>query len=96
MPDQRNIELKGTTSFTRNGTDELIHHTRVEIGTAHVLVEVSGCGREDEPTEPVSSDKPDVVQFVRDIDEALRVTAYRNRHVTPRFKPERKRRRRDH
>ena len=96
MPDQPIVELKGTTSFTRNGTDELIHHTRVEIGTAHVSVQIDGCGPDCASSPPVVSDHPAVVQYAHEVDEALRVTAYRNRQVTPRFKPERKRRRRDH
>ena len=96
MPDQRNIELKGTTSFTRNGTSELIHTTSIEIAPDQVSIQVAGCGPDCESSPPVVSDHPAVVQYAHEVDEALRVTAYRNRQVTPRFKPERKRRRRDH
>jgi hypothetical protein len=86
------IQLSGQSLLKRNGTTKLYHQLEIEIRPGRVTTSVQAFGeRDDDESEPVSSDHPAVEQHYRDLDDALTRTAYRNRHISPIFKPERKR-----
>lgn len=88
------IELSGETIFTRNGEYEMHHRTEVTIDPGRVSTAVVGRGTGCTKVKPVVSRHPEVVRYHRDLDQALTVSAYQNRQVTPIPKPSQGKRRR--
>lgn len=85
------IILAGQTRFERNGEYELLHQTEIVIAPGSVTTTVSGYGDGCAGHPPVPSNDPVVERYLRKVDEALTITAYRNRPIQSRFKQPRKR-----
>ena len=87
------ITLSGQTRFERNGTDEMLHQTTIAITPGQVMTTLAGFGEGCASHDPVTSAQPAVERYLRVVDRAMQVTAYRNRPIQPRWKPEKRRRR---
>ena len=86
------ITLSGQTRFERNTEYEMLHQTEIVITPGQVMTTLAGFGDGCADHPPVTSNHPRVEQYLRDVDEAMRITAYRNRPIQPRWKPAKKRR----
>jgi hypothetical protein len=87
------IVLSGHQSISRDGAAELLHSVETVIAPGHVQITLTGMGPDCATAPPVISGHPEVERWEREKDRVAQITAYRNRPVQPRFKPERKRRR---
>lgn len=92
MTVRETITLAGQTRFERNGEYEMMHETEIVIAPGRVTTTVIGKGSGCAVHPPVPSSDPAVERYLREVDDALTVTAYRNRPIQSRFKGEKKRR----
>jgi hypothetical protein len=87
------IVLSGHQSISRDGGIEMLHTVETVIAPGNVQVTLTGIGPDCATAPPVVSKHPEVERWEREKDRIAQVTAYRNRPIKPRFKPEKKRRR---
>lgn len=80
------ITLAGQTRFERNGEYEMMHETEIVIASGSVVTTVAGKGTGCAVHPPVTSTSRTVEAYLREVDNALTVTAYRNRPIQSRFK----------